>query len=130
MTLEKTSNGIEFTEQIESNRGASFILFPQKHHSKQDVENAKDEIRDNRDVVHIRTAKEKDRDDLYKSEYFRHPKVRPLKWYQIMQDSKIIRRERRKGTSIDDFVEKFVVHRTKLTEEKFRKKFGSKMYNF
>jgi len=126
---EKTPNGIAFTQDIAGIHGARFVLFTEKHHSEDDVEQAKKYIRDNRDVVSISVAKGPDWDDLYKGEIFRHPKTRDLKWYQINCDKKAITRERKKGTSIDDFVERFVLHRVKLTEAANLKKFGSKMYH-
>lgn len=125
--VEKTTNGIMFTESIISSQGASFILFPEKEHTKSEIEAAKREIHRDRDVVSLRIADEGDRDDIYKSQYFSDPRVRPLKWYQIEQDENLIRRERKKGTTPTEFVDKFVFPFIKETEKKYRSKYGDKI---
>lgn len=128
MQEEKTSNGIMYTWDIASSQGASFILFPEATHTKEQIKQAKAEIRRNQDVVSMRVADENDRDYFYKGEIFRIPATRPLKWYQIEQDDKLLRRERKKGTTPQQFVDTFVLPFVKETEAKMLAKHGEKMY--
>lgn len=51
--LEKTPNGIRFSEATVSINGTRFILFPELHHTKDDVKKAKSWIRNNRDATSI-----------------------------------------------------------------------------
>ena len=125
-----TSNGIPFTEDIVSSQGAAFVLFPTPQNTKEDIDKAKSEIRDQRDAVRISIANDEDLDDRYKSAYFRDPRTKELKWYQIEQDEKLIRRERKKGTTPTEFVDQFVLPFIKETEEKYRGKHGDKMYTY
>jgi len=128
MKLDKTSNGIPFSEDISSIDGASFILFPKRTHSPEEIAFAKREIRVERDVVSLKVAKEEDKDEQYKSEIFSHPETRKLKWYQIEQDENLIRRERKKGTTPNLFVLRYVLPYIKRTEKKFKKEHGESMY--
>ena len=109
MILETTSNGVSYTYDIVSSQGASFILYPRLGHTDADMADAKREIRNSRDVVSIRVASEYDLDYLYKDAYFRDPRCRHLRWFEIEQDEKIIRKERKNGTSPSDFVTHFVL---------------------
>jgi hypothetical protein len=127
---EYTHNGILYTWELAGPQGASFILFPDEIHTKEDIDRAKAWLRDNQDVVWLKVANDDDRDDLYKSDYFRDPRTRPLKWYQIEQDEKLIRRERKKGTTPEEFVTLFVLPFVKETEIKMLEKHGENMYNF
>lgn len=117
-----------YTWDIASSQGASFILFPEATHTKEQIKQAKAEIRRNQDVVSMRVADENDRDYFYKGEIFRIPATRPLKWYQIEQDDKLLRRERKKGTTPQQFVDTFVLPFVKETEAKMLAKHGEKMY--
>lgn len=126
--LEQTTNGIPFEENITSSHGAAFILYPQSNHTKEDIDQAKRELRDQRDVVSIRIADEDDQDYLYKSEVFRDPRTRKLKWYQIDQDDKLIRNERKAGTTPEEFVTKHVLPNVKKTEAAFKKQYGKSIY--
>lgn len=130
MRYEHTYNGILFTEEICSSEGASFILFPEDTHTAEDIKNAKAQLRNDRDVVSITLATASDRDYFYKGEYFRDERVRSLKWYQIEQDEKLIRRERNKGTSPADFVTAFVIPFTKEVENRNFEKSGKSIYTF
>lgn len=125
---EYTSNGIMYTWELASSEGASFILFPEEGTSKEEIEKAKQYLKNNQDVVWLKVANEDDRDYLYKSDYFRDPRTRPLKWYQIEQDEKLIRRERKKGTTPTDFVTNFVLPFIKQTEENMLEQHGENMY--
>lgn len=125
---EKTPNGILFSEEITSINGTSFILFPEDSHTSEDIKQAKKWLRNERDVVSIIVASEDDRDYLYKGEYFRHKDVRPLKWYEINQDEALIRRERKKGTSIDEFVNTYVLPMVEQVHADFLKQYGDKIY--
>lgn len=122
-----TSNGILFTEEITSINGASFVLFPEKHHSKEDIQQAKAQIRHERDVVSMTLASEDDRDYLFKGDYFLVPACRPLRWYQIEQNEKLIRSERRKGTTPEDFVIRYVLPFVDRVEAENRAKYGNQL---
>lgn len=126
---EYTDNGILYTWELAGPDGASFTLFPDDDHTKEQAKEAKAWLRNTRDVVHLSIADDNDRDYLYKSEYFRDPRCRPLRWYQIEQDDKLIRKERKAGTTPTQFVDRFVVPFVKETEEKHYKLYGDKMYN-
>lgn len=125
---DSTTNGVPFTEDIVSHKGAEFVIYPLPFHTDEDIKNAKGWIRSNRDAVKISVADANDWDELYKSAYFKDPRTRDLKWYQIEQDEKLIRRERKKGTTPSVFVDQFVLPRIDKTEIAFRKKHGDKMY--
>lgn len=125
---EYTKNGIQYTWDIVSSEGASFILFPEPHHTKEDIKRAKSELRNSRDVVSLFIASEENRDYLYKSDIFQVPEVRKLKWYQVEQDEKLLRRERIKGTTPEEFVKTFVLPFIAETEAKFKAERGDRIY--
>jgi len=127
MYYETTTNGIKYTEDIVSSQGAAFILYPDANHTSEDVKNAKDEIRRNRDVVYMRVASEYDRNEAYKAEVFRIPATRPLKWYEIEQDEDVLQRERLKGTTPEEFVNKFVLPYVEQTKAKYLAKYGDRI---
>jgi hypothetical protein len=128
LELEETSNGIPFDEFIASRDGASFILYPNSNHKKSDIEKAKEELKSQRDVIAIRVANDSDLDDLYKKAIFRDARTKPLKWYQIEQDEKLLREERKKGTTPEEFVTKIVLLRVKKTETANLKQYGKSIY--
>ena len=127
---EYTNNGIMYTWELAGSQGASFILFPTADNTQEQINAAKQELRNSHDVVSLRVASEEDMDDLYKTDYFRDKRVRPLKWYQIEQDEKLIRKARKAGVTIDQFVTDYVLPFTNLVEAKMLEKYGQKMYNF
>jgi len=130
MYTEKTSNGILYTEEIASIDGASFMLFPEKGHTPEMIAEATRELRSERDVVSLTVATETDRDELYRSGIFKHPAIRTLRWYEINADDlKVLRRERRKGTTIDSYVENFVPPFTAETKERNQKKYGDRIFD-
>ncbi len=88
MMLETTTNGINFSDTLVSSEGAAFILYPSKEHTQEQINQAKRELRNSRDVVSLKIADCGDLDYLYKSEIFRHKDTRSLKWYEIEQDEK------------------------------------------
>lgn len=127
--IEYTKTGIKYHWEIVSSDGAGFILFPTpEQNTKEQIAQAKDEIRSNRDTVYIRLASEYDRDHLYKSEIFDEPEARSLHWYQINDDEELIRRERLKGTTPQEYVQLYVLPFIKETEEKRREALGDKIY--
>lgn len=128
--LEYTSNGIGYTWELANCDGASFILFPTDKHSKAEINFAKKELHNNQDVVRLKIADRYDRINFYKSLIFKVPETRPLKWYQIEQDDKILERQFDAGTTPKQFVEKFVLPFVKETEAKNFQKYGDKMYNY
>lgn len=125
---EYTPNGIMYTWSLAGSQGAAFILFPKDGTLPAEIRKAKIWLRDQHDVVSIKLANDDDLDNLYKSDYFRDPRTRSLKWYQIEQDEKLIRRERKKGTTPEEFVTMFVLPFIKETEAKMLEKHGEKMY--
>lgn len=129
MYLEQTFNGIDYTADIVSARGSSIVLYPEPKHTKEQIKAAKSWLRGERDIVSIRIADEADRDNLYKTQYFRHPKVKPLKWYEINTDEATIRRERRRHTSIDTFVEAYVLPLVEQTHQHNLNLYGDSIYN-
>ena len=128
--LSTTPNGISYEEDIVSSEGASFILFPEKNQTQDEVKKAKEWIRSNRDVVSIRVAKEDDWDEIYKSEIFRHKLTKPLKWYEIKSDSETIRKERIKGTSIDEYVNNIVLPNIEQTKKELFLKYGDAIFTY
>lgn len=126
---EFTSNGIEYTWDIYSSQGASFILYPESNHTQKDIADAKRELRNSRDVVSLRVATAEDRDDMYKTLVFRVPATKQLKWYQINQDERLLRAERIKGTSPEDFVKIHVLPFIERTEKEFHQRHGENIYS-
>jgi hypothetical protein len=66
MHFEKTTNGIEYTEALVSCEGAGFTLYTTAEHTPGMIKKAIAEIRRQRDVVFIRVAGEKDRNERYR----------------------------------------------------------------
>ena len=48
---EYTNNGIMYEWELAGSGGASFILFPNSDHTKEQIDAAKQELRNSRDVV-------------------------------------------------------------------------------
>ncbi len=71
-TYEKTRNGIEYTDEIASSEGACFVLFQTAEQTPEMVKEAIREIFNDRDVVSLKVANEKDWDERYRSEIFAH----------------------------------------------------------
>ncbi|MDP9079933.1 MAG: hypothetical protein M3O71_21105 [Bacteroidota bacterium] len=129
MNYEKTTNGVMYTGDITSINGASFILFPEGKHTVKMIKEAITELMNSRDVVSMRVANEDDRDELYRTEIFRHPATRPLKWYEINADDKqLLRAERLKGTSADNYVNWYVLPFTEQTKLDNLERFGDKIF--
>lgn len=128
MQKEYTKNGILYTWELASSEGASFILFPSATNTKEEIETAKNDIRNSQDVVWMKVANDDDRDYLYKSEIFRIPETRDLKWYQIAQDDKVLRKCRLQGLTPQQYVDKIVLPFIKETEAAFLETHGTKIY--
>jgi len=124
MYLDQTNNGISFHEEIASSEGASFILLPEPQHTPENIKAAKREIRMNRDVVSIHVATDSDRDNFYIKEIFRQHECRSLRWFQILVEEKLIRKERLKGTTPHDYVLTHVLPNVSETQEVNYKKYG------
>lgn len=127
---EYTENGMLYTWELAGPNGASFILYPDQRHTKEDIDKAKALLRHNQDVVSLSIADDNDRDELFKADYFRDQRTRQLKWWQIEQDDKLIRKERKKGTTPTEFVTNFVLPFIKETEAKMLADHGKKMGNY
>ncbi len=50
----KTSNGIIFNWYLTSQEGANYELFPERHHTKKDLDTAKEYLRNNFDPISIK----------------------------------------------------------------------------
>jgi len=127
---EKTSNGIEYIGEIAGSNGASFTLFPAAEHTPEAVKKAIRELFDNRDVVSMKIASERDWDERYRTEIFAHPQVRPLRWYEINADDyELLNKERRKGTTVDEYVRNWVLPFTAETRAGNVQKYGEKIFD-
>lgn len=130
MWYEKTTNGIEYTEELAGSNGMAFILFPTKAHTTEMIKQAIREIFENRDVVSLKIANERDWDERYRSEIFAHPLTRSLRWYEINAgDYDLLRRERLQGTSVDDYVQLYILPFTDETKARNLQRYGDKMYD-
>jgi len=129
MTTEHTPNGIMYKWYLVGPQGAGFILFPEKSHTKEDINRAKLHLRNSQDVVTLRLANIDDRVDHYKAKVFEHPATRPLKWYQIAQDELVLKREMLKGTTPDEYVQQFVLPYIEETEQVFLARYGEDIYH-
>lgn len=125
---EYTTTGMKFTSYLMGSNGAGFILFPDPQHNSQQITAAIAELRNTRDLIRVRIASEDDRDMMYLREIYRQPEVRPLRWYQINTDPKLIRRERLKGTSAAEYVKNNVLPFVKETEANYLQLFGEQLY--
>lgn len=112
-----TTNGIEYSWQLAGANGASFILFPNKNHTKDMIVRAISELRSTRDVVTIRSANFNDRINRYESEIYKDPRVRNLKSYQFSVDHSLLKTEFQKGTYSNDFVTYFIIPNIKPRKE-------------
>lgn len=131
MQLDKTSNGISYSEEIASIKGASFLLFPDEMHTKEMIAIAIKEIRNSRDVNSIKVATDNDRDELFRWDIFINPLVRKLRWYEVNAgDYTIIRRERVKGTSVEDYILRFVLPCIADTVQSNFDRFGYQIFEF
>lgn len=57
MKDEFTPQGIKFDYEITGLNGARFMLFPEKQHTKKDIQNAKVWLKNTRDVVSIKVCR-------------------------------------------------------------------------
>jgi len=127
----KTTNGIEYSEELCSSQGMAFMLFPAKEHSPAMIKQAIREIFNERDVVSMKVATERDWDERYLSEVFTHPLTKSLKWYEIdTHDYEIIRRERKLGTTTEEYINRFVLPFTEKTKQKNLEVYGDKILDF
>ncbi|MCR8557362.1 hypothetical protein KXD93_06900 [Mucilaginibacter sp. BJC16-A38] len=128
-TYEKTSNGIEYTDELASSNGAAFVLYPTAAHNTEMIKAAIRELFNNRDVVSMKVANERDWDERYRTEIFAHPLTRTLRWYEINADDYgLLRREREKGTTTEQYVKTFVLPFIEETEAVNLNKYGEQIY--
>lgn len=125
--MEYTSNGIMFLEDIVSSSGATFTLLADKQHTREDILAAANEIKNNRDMVSWKVATENDRDQLYITMIFRNPLIRSFRWYEINVPVELIRSERRKGTAIEQYIQKYVFDFRQRTKDENIAKYGQKI---
>jgi len=125
---EKTSNGIEYYDEIAGPDGAGFILYPTAEHTPEMIKSAVRELFNDRDVVSMKVADAKDWDERYRTEIFANPLVRTLRWYEINADDyKLLRREREKGTQPDEYIKSFVLPLTAETKALNLNKYGEQI---
>lgn len=129
-TLPCTPNGIFYKEQDLFPDGVSFVLFAPAETPADDLLQAKAFLRDTRDVVGIKVAKEADWIDQYRREFFCDPRVRDLKWYQVNDDNQLVRAAVRQGLSPADYVTTWVIPCSAYAESKNMSEFGSVIYTF
>jgi|GEM_PF-1787494 len=126
--MEYTSNGIMYLDDIVSSTGAVFTLFPEEPHTKEDILMAVNEIQNNRDMVSWRVATENDRDQLYITMIFRSPLIRTFRWYEISVPLELIRSERFKGTTAEQYIQKCVLDFRQRTKDENVAKYGEKIF--
>jgi hypothetical protein len=128
-TYEKTSNGIEYTDELASSNGAAFVLYPTAAHNTESIKAAVRELFNNRDVVSMKVANERDWDERYRTEIFAHPLTRTLRWYEINADDyELLRREREKGTTTEQYVQAFVLPFAAETKAANINKYGERIF--
>jgi hypothetical protein len=126
---EKTSNGIEYIDELAGPDGASFVLYPAAEHTAEMIKAAIRELFNNRDVVAMKVANGRDWDERYRSEIFAHPLTRSLRWYEMnVGDFELIRRERQKGTTTEDYIKQYVLPRTEETKAANLSKYGEQIF--
>lgn len=126
--MEYTSNGIMYLDEIVSSTGAVFTLFPQELHSKEDILMAVNEIQNSRDMVSWQVATENDWDQLYITMIFRNPLIRSFRWYEINVPVELIRSERQKGTTAEQYIERYVLDFRQKTKDENEAKYGEKIF--
>jgi hypothetical protein len=130
MNYEKTTNGIEYTEELAGSNGMAFMLFPTPEHTTEMIKTAIRDMFDIRDVVSLKVANEQDWDERYRSEIFAHPLIRPYRWFEIKAgDYDTLRRERLNGTTVEDYVKQYVIPFADETRKKNWAKYGDKMFD-
>jgi hypothetical protein len=131
MYFEQTTNGIEYTEALVSSEGAGFTLYTTIEHTPNLIKEALAEIRRQRDVVYIRLASEEGWNERYRDEIFRHPLTRPLRWFEINADTpQVLRYHRLKGTTVDQYVSRFVLPCTFETKARNLKRYGKSILDY
>lgn len=128
---EKTTGGIEFTDELAGSNGASFILYPAKEYTAGMIKTAIRELYNSRDVVSMKIADERDWDERYRTEIFAHPLTRSLRWYEInASDYELLRREREKGTTAEEYVRAFVLPLVAETRAANLNKYGERIFEW
>jgi hypothetical protein len=126
---EKTSNGIEYTDELAGSKGASFVLYPTAAHTTEMIKAAVRELFNSRDVVSMKIAGERDWDERYRTEIFAHPLTRTLRWYEINADDyELLRREREKGTTTEQYVQALVLPFAEATKAANLDKYGERIF--
>jgi hypothetical protein len=126
--MEYTSNGIMYLDDIVSSTGAVFKLFTGVPPTKEDILMAVIEIQNNRDMGSWQVATENDRDQLYITMIFRNPLIRAFRWYEINVPAELIRSERRKGTTVEQYIQKYVLDFRQKTKDENEAKYGEKIF--
>ena len=126
---EKTTGGIEYTDELAGSNGASFVLYPTAEHTTEMIKAAIRELFNNRDVVSMKVANERDWDERYRTEIFAHPLTRSLRWYEINADDyELLRREREKGTTAEHYIQAYVLPFAAETKAANLNKYGERIF--
>ena len=104
--------GVKYEAETVRPFGEVFVLFPEPFHTKEDIAEAKEELRETRKVHYMRIATQDDWDSLYKSQILGAIGKLPFKWQEF---AKFIRKERKVGTTPEQFVRKYVIQNEQLT---------------
>jgi hypothetical protein len=86
----ETVNTIEYTWELAGSQGASFVLFPDKNHTEEQIRDAKSALRQQRDVVSIRLATREDRLYQYWGAIFKEAEKQGMKSSDIDYNHKLI----------------------------------------
>jgi len=125
---EKTSNGIEYTDEIAGPDGAGFVLYPTAEHTPEMIKSAVTELFNNRDVVAMKVADARDWDERYRTEIYANSLIRTLRWFDINADDyELLRREREKGTPPEEYIKTFVLPLTAETKASNLDKYGEQI---
>lgn len=131
MNFSKTDNDIEYSEELYSQQGASFILFPTAAHTIADIRKATRQIYNERDVVALKIATPEDWDERFRSEIYAHSLTKDLKWYEINANDRVFIRELRlAGMTVEDYILDYVLPLTEKTKQQNLDRYGDKILNY
>ncbi|WP_130855631.1 hypothetical protein [Olivibacter jilunii] len=119
-------NGIEYRADDGGGNRIKFILFPHKFHTKDDIQSARKQLQEMLVTKNIRMARPDDWDNLYIEKVFRL--CSDLQWYEIHIDRKIIRRERIKGTSIEEYKKSYILPKVEAEKKRNYSKYGFALF--
>jgi hypothetical protein len=116
--FEYTSKGVAYSWDLCGPQGAAFVVYLNEEQTRQDYYNAVHELKNSRDVVCIRQAHTEDWDEIYRNAIFCHKDTKHLKYYQINDDRRLIRKCRLEKMSIDEYVKVHVLPMADILKER------------